>query len=246
MAQRISRKAWKQDDMVVEAGFDAVSWIEAHRRETIGAVAGVIVLALAIVGWSAWSRSRDNAARQQLADALALYQEGIGTEGAPAKPESLQKALPLFEKAMGSGVDEVATFYAGATQLRLGQAEAAATRLEELSTDADSRVLSDNAKALAAEAYERAGKPDKAVAIYRELAEAEGGVFPRDLALLRAGDVLQKEGKAAEATQAWRDVLARFPEGSARADAQIRLGPAEGGPPPLPGFPPEGFSGSAP
>jgi len=48
--------------------------------------------------------------------------------------------------------------------------------------------------------------------------------YPPDMALLRLGDVKSRQGKTEEATAAWREALARAPQGPAATEAQQRLG----------------------
>jgi TolA-binding protein len=82
----------------------------------------------------------------------------------------------------------------------------------------------DSSRAMAAEAYEEAGDLEKAASVWRALADDPGAVYPPDLALLRLGDVKSRQGKTQEATAAWREALARFPQGPAATEAQQRLG----------------------
>jgi TolA-binding protein len=127
----------------------------------------------------------------------------------------------------------------GAAALRQGKAAEAAPLLEQAGKNADTRTVMDSARAMAAEAYEEAGDLEKAAGLWRALSDDPGAVYPPDMALLRLGDVRSRQGKTDEATAAWREALARAPQGPAAAEAQQRLGTGPAPPPPL-ALPPPG------
>jgi TolA-binding protein len=231
VAQRISRKQLKQQDEFVEAGFDLLAWVEKHRSLVLAVGGGLLALFLIAALWSVISRMQERSAQKLLAEGLALYTKA-GQPG--SAPDTLPQARQKFAEAKGgTAPGEVAAFYEGAALLREGKAAEAAPLLEKAAGDADNRTVMDSARAMAAEAYEEAGNLDKAAEIWRALSDDPGAVYPPDMALLRLGDVKSRQGKTDEATAAWREALARAPQGSAAAEAQQRLGTGPGGASPL-------------
>ena len=222
MAQRISRKELKQQDEFVEVGFDLLEWVEKH-RPTVLAVGGGFLALVALVGlWTGISRMRQSGAEKTLHEGLSLDGKA-GQPGAPA--DALEQARKKFAEAKGgTPAGEVAAFYEGAAMLRQGKAKEAAPLLEKAADAADTRTVMDSARAMAAEAYEEAGDLEKAASVWRALADDPGAVYPPDMALLRLGDVKSRQGKTEEATAAWREALARAPQGPAATEAQQRLG----------------------
>lgn len=240
MAQRISRKDLKQQDEFVEAGFDFLAWVEKHRATVLAVGAGFLGIFVLVALWTVVSRMQDRSAQKLVSEGMALYTKA-GQPGAP--PDALQQARQKFAEAKGgTPAGQVAAFYEGAAALRQGQAAQAGPLLEKAAEGADTRTVADSARAMAAAAYEEAGDLEKAAALWRALSDDPGAVYPPDLALLRLGDVRSRQGKADEATAAWREALARAPQGSAAAEAQQRLGMA---PPTTPlSLNPSGPSGS--
>jgi tetratricopeptide (TPR) repeat protein len=222
VAQRISRKELKQQDEFQEVGFDLLEWVE-KRRSTVIAVGGGFLGLVALVGlWTGISRMREGGAEKTLTEGLALYAKA-GQAGAPA--DALEQARKKFAEAKGgTSAGEVAAFYEGAAMLRQGKAKEAAPLLEKAADGAETRTVMDSARAMAAEAYEEAGDLEKAASVWRALADDPGAVYPPDMALLRLGDVKSRQGKTEEATAAWREALARSPQGPAATEAQQRLG----------------------
>ena len=231
MAQRISRKELKQQDEFVEVGFDLLQWVEKH-RSTVLAVGGGFLALVALVGlWTVISRMRESSAEKTLTEGLSLYAKA-GQPGAPA--DALEQARKKFTEAKGgTPAGEVAAFYEGAAMLRQGKAKEAAPLLEKAADAADTRTVVDSARAMAAEAYEEGGDLDKAASLWRSLADDPDAVYPADMALLRLGDVRSRQGKTEEATAAWREALARAPQGPAATEAQQRLGTGPAAPVPL-------------
>jgi TolA-binding protein len=227
MAQKISRKDLKHDELV-EAAFDFGEWIQKHRRNLlIGGGAAVAVLAIA-GAWMAWSASSAAAAREALAEGMRLYgATDERTAGAPAPPAAdYPGALAAFEKAARSGgsssIGVVAEFYRGATLLRLGRAGEAAPVLDKVAHSGADRRTVVSAKALLAQAYEGSGNAEAAAAVLRDLAQDKSG-YPADLALLDLARLLRKQGKADEAKQALQDLLSRFPQSERAAEARAQL-----------------------
>ena len=258
MAQRISRKEMKHDEFV-ETGFDVVAWLEEHRRTVLQVGGAVLVAGVLIAAWSAWRSYRQDSARRLLGQGLTTYEQALGrTEPGPtAAPDeqALRRASSLFEQAAGPGpAGDVASFYRGAAELRLGHADRAATLLEEAAGDADEPLLEGAARALAAEAHAQAGRLDRAIEILRGLSTASGAAFPPDYAMLRLGDLLQRQGKTEEAVSTWRRIVTEFATGGMASEAQSRIAahappaagstsaaaePFPGGPPAAAGAPPQ-------
>jgi TolA-binding protein len=233
MAQKISRKDLKHDELV-EAAFDLGEWIQKHRRNLlIGGGAAVAVLVIA-GAWLAWSAKSEAAAKEAFAEGLRLYGATDSRTSVAQAPKAADYpgALAAFEKAARSGgsssVGRVAELYRGATLLRMGRAGEAAPVLEEAARSLDDRRASNSAKALLAQAYEASGSDDRAATVLRELATDKSG-YPADLALLDLARLLRKQGKLDEARQALQDLLARYPQSERAVEARALL---EGSQPP--------------
>lgn len=225
MADRISRKSIKQDEFL-EVASDAGEWVEKHWRTAAAVVVAALVLVLMVAGWSWWSGRRAAEVSRLLAEGLRLYTGVSGTVGSTATP-SYAEALPLFEEASRKGGDApagiVAAYYRGAALLRLGRAAEAVPVLEAVAAGKGERTLTDGARALLAEAYAESGQIDKAEATYRSLADASGGGFPPDVALLQLARLLRDRGRGREARQALQEIVSKHPQGGAAAEARVLL-----------------------
>jgi TolA-binding protein len=226
----------KQDEFI-EAAFDAGAWIEKHWRTVAAGVGAALALVLIVVAWNWFGGRRDAEVEQLLSEGLYFYSGPQDVSGAAAKTGAgggrYSEALPLFEKAARLGKSsargQVAKFYQGASLLRLGRAAEAAPILDEVSRSSSDRPLVDAARGMMAEAYAKAGDVEKASAAYRKLADEPGAAFPPDYALLQLSRVLEEHGKAQEARQVLQEIVTKYPQGPAIAEAKARLEPQTSG-----------------
>jgi len=233
MAQRMTRKELLKQDEFVEAAPDIVDWFEHHKSLVLQIVAGVVIVTAAVGGWSLWSDRREKAAERELAEGLR-YLSPAGAGDAGSEAPQLDKALTSFEQASrtgGSGsLGAVASFYRGATLLRLGRADEAVPVLREAAGFKGNAALADSARALLAQALEASGDIEGAAATLRAIAGSEGGVFPADLALLQLGELRRRAGDSERAREVWQEILSRYPQGAAAAQARTALGAGGGAP----------------
>lgn len=85
--------------------------------------------------------------------------------------------------------------------------------------------LEAEAKVMLAEASEAAGNPERAATLLEELASpGKGATYPQDAALLLLGGLRERQGKTEDATRAYADLLARYPQSPFAAEAKLRTG----------------------
>jgi tetratricopeptide (TPR) repeat protein len=225
MADRISRKTIKQDEFI-DAAFDAGAWIEKHWRTAVAVVAAAAALLLVVAAWNWWSARRTTEVSNLLAEGLRLYVGAPESGPGPAAPRYAD-ALPILEEASRKGGNSapgrVASFYRGATLLRLGRAAEAIPVLDGVASSAPERTLADGARALLAEAQAKAGDLEKARATYRSLADTPGAAFPPDVALLQLARLYEERGRTREARETLQEIVTKYPQGGVSGEARARL-----------------------
>lgn len=225
MARRISKKSIKQDEFI-EAAFDAGAWIEKHWRTVAACVGAALALVLIVAGWSFWGGRRDAEVSRLVSEGLYLYTGQKDATGSPGAGR-FAEALPVFEQAARLGKSSargrVAEFYRGASLLRLGRTAEALPILEGVANSSSDRPLVDAARGLLAEAYAKAGDVEKAAAAYRKLSETPGAAFPPDIALLQLARTYEDRGRSRDARQVLQEIVTKYPQGSAAAEARTLL-----------------------
>jgi tetratricopeptide (TPR) repeat protein len=234
--KRELKKQIKQDDF--RTGLEtAASWITQHQRDVkiLGSV--LVVVVLAAVAGSSWQADRVAKSERAFAEALALYHAPVQGESASpggaavvyATPEQKYTAAAAafdgIERQHGSlPAARRARYYAALCRIELGQLDEAEKGLSGLTEGADRQSLEPEMARLALAALEeRRGRVDEAVAAYQRLVDDEGGVVPRDHALLRLSETLERADRSDEAIRSYRRLYEQFPTSVYAAEAQRRV-----------------------
>jgi soluble lytic murein transglycosylase len=151
----------------------------------------------------------------RFADARALEDDAHHAEAAAALDADLAKTTSAKEKC-------TAEYVIGRLRALAGD-DANAAAAFDLAATGDCAALFDYARERAAAAYERAGKPDDAIArasaIVSKVAIADEAVLVRAEALAAKGDRVQALG-------IWRDQLGKHAHGARWVDTAVRLATA--------------------
>ena len=98
----------------------------------------------------------------------------------------------------------LAKYYAGICNLRLGEYDEAISYLSKFKSK--DKILSSIALGSIGDAYVQLDKPEKAVSFYKKAAERKSNDFTTPLYLLRAGILLEQEGKLKEAAELYERI----------------------------------------
>ncbi len=232
---RLQRKKIKHDELV-DSTLKIFQYLEDHPKPFIY---GVVGLVLAVVGgWAvvALVRTWSGKASDRLAQGMAALDAPLaGTS--PARPDDpyrpvysstkergLQAAERLARAARSNGTTgNVAEYLRGAALLEAGEPAQAVDALEKaVERLKNDLTLAGPAKAVLAQAYDRAGSLDKAAQTWRELAGQQSG-YPRDVALAELGRTLERAGKRDEAKTVLKELLDLYPNSPMAADARASL-----------------------
>lgn len=175
-----TRHALKQDKFVT-ATTSGLEWIGQNRSHVLMWVAGVaLVVALAITSVMVYQR-RDAAANQLLGEGMDIYETPLTQPNQPAEPgvktyataaERAKAANPLFRQAADQygwlTAGEMARYFAGVTELDMGQQSAAEADLDK-ATRAGNKNLAALAKIALANLYEQTGRSSQAVTLFQDV-----------------------------------------------------------------------------
>jgi len=229
----ISRKELKKDEIreTLEHGAEAVL---SHQKLVGILVTIAVVVGVAIVGWRFYSERQTVKASAALDDAMKIYEARIRAPGEPTEPAEVTyiEEKNKYEDAVKKFADvarnyprtrpgQVARYYAALCQEHLGRYDEAQKTLKELegSGNEDFAAL---ARFQQAEIYDRTGKTDEAIKLYRQLADKPTIFVPRALVLLALADDLRKSNPQ-EATKLYNQIKKDFPDTSIADEADKRL-----------------------
>jgi TolA-binding protein len=211
--------------------------IDARQRE-IGAVAiGVIVVAVAVIGYFAWQSRVEGHAGAMLADAVIVSDARVGPPPAPGTPATgpsfpterekyeatAAKFKAVADQYPSSDAGLFARYREGATQMALGNTKEAAAAYQQVIDRAGAGLYGQMSRLGLAEVQAREGQFDSAISTYKGLADDKEGPLPVDGILMQLGRTYLEAGKSTEAQQTFNRVVEEFPESPFSGDARKEL-----------------------
>jgi predicted negative regulator of RcsB-dependent stress response len=199
----------------------------AHRSQVVLGIIAVVVLIVAIAGYS-WYRGRTSEkAGAMLGIAMTIYEAPIVP--APTVPGALQQAgtyptqtardeaaLTAFQQIIdaypSTTAGIAARYHHAASLMALGRLPEAERGFQAAIDAAGSTVFGPMAKMGQAEVLVASGQFDKGVQMFEALAADRDGMLPVDGVLMQLGRAYEKAGKAAEARTAYKRVVDEFPD----------------------------------
>jgi len=211
-----TRHALKQDKFVT-ATTSGLEWIGEHRSHVVSWAVGVVLAAAIVVAGFIVFAKREAAANQILGQAMDIYDTPLAQPNQPAEPgmktyataaERAKAANPLFRQAADQyswlEPGQTARYFAGVTELDLGQQQAAETDLEK-ATHAGGSERTALAKIALANLYAQTGRSSQAVTLYQNLIQHPTTTVPKAAAQLQLAQVYETTDPA-EARQLYAEI----------------------------------------
>ena len=219
-----SRPPTVRDDGTLAAGPDttAADFFEDHRTTILAVIAGVVVLAIAVVAWRSYQARRSEAGQQLLGAILTEYEAGnwqAALDGTDTAPGLLEIADDYGSTATG----EQATFFAADAYYQLGETDRALALFEDY--DGDGLLA---ASALAGQAaIVEADDPSRAARLYEQAATEYASPASTPGYLLDAARAHLAAGEADQATASLQAVLDDWEDTAEAQQAQLEIGLAQ-------------------
>jgi TolA-binding protein len=234
--KRTERHHLKEDELEKLAR-QAREAFETRKRETTVAIAAIVIVGAAVLGYVAWKDRINSRAEAMLAEALAAADTRVGAPVAPGTPGAgpsfaterarSEAALAKFKTAADAYPDADAGIFAryrqAAAEAELGNARQAAATYQLVIDRAGDRIYGQMARLGLAEAQARGGDYDKAINAFKELAQRKDGPLPVDGILMQLGLAYRDSGKKADAQQTFNRIIAEYPDSSFSMDAKKEL-----------------------
>lgn len=234
MSDRISRKEIKHDKFVDEM---ESAYVVARRNKPIvfGSIAAVLILIVALVGWSFWASRQEAKAQQRLAEAIEIMEAPLAQpdEGAPAEgsyrteEEKVAKAEPIFreitEQYSGRNAAEVASLYLARLEVERGELAPAAEKYQAFIKQHPDHLLAQAASVSLYDVRIALGQSGEVITdLEKDVAAADEGL-PNDVALTLLARAYEAAGDQQKSRDAWQRVVNEYPDSPYTLEAQRKL-----------------------
>jgi predicted negative regulator of RcsB-dependent stress response len=235
VAQHILRKDLKKDE-IREKFVHGVESVASHQQMMWVVLGAALVVALAVFGWSTYSRRQTTKAAAALDDAMKIFQARIHAPGEPVEPgdvayvdeknkyaDAEKKFLEVANQYARTRPGQVARYYAALSEEHLKKLDEAEKNLKQLDSSGD-ESLTGLARFQLASVYAQNNKGPQAAELYKQLADKPTTFVPKPLVLLTLADYYRKTDPA-QATKLYNQVKQDFPETPAaeKADEGLEL-----------------------
>ena len=233
MAQHISRKELKRDEVAETLVHGAEAVVSHQRAIWIGAAVVAAVL-LVVFGWKFYVERQTLKASAALEEAMKVFNARIRVPGEPEEPgevtyvaeknkydDAARKFADVAQKYPRTLPGGVARYYAGLSYEQLGQNDAAEKWLREASSRSSEEVAA-LAKFQLAGLLAKQNKNDEATKLYQELMQKPGLFVPKPVVMLALAEHYRKTNPQ-EAIKLYTQVKAEFPNSAASEEADKQL-----------------------
>ena len=235
MAQHILRKDLKKDE-IRDTFVHGVESVASHQQVMWIVVGAALVVALAVFGWSTYSRRQTTKAGAALDDAMKIFQARIRAPGEAAEASEIayvdeknkysdaeKKFLEVANQYARTRPGQVARYYAALSEEHLKKFDDAEKNLKQLDSSGD-ESLTGLARFQLAWVYTQNNKGSQAVELYKQLADKPTTFVPKPLVLLTLADYYRKTDPT-QASKLYNQVKQDFPDTPAaeKADEGLEL-----------------------
>ena len=241
-----SERRHLKDNELAIALAQANEWRARNQRTFTMALVAVVVIGLAVLGFTVWRNSVDAKARTMLAEAMVIHDArvtppapppdatGNTSPAAPVQPPNsyptekakLDAALPKFVAAAdaypSTEPGQTARYQAASVLVSLGRFDEALMQYDRVIADS-SGLLAQMARLGKAEAQLRASKYDAAIATFKELSEKTDTGVPKEAMLLELARAYRLAGKHEDARKTLTQIVEQHADSPFASEARTEL-----------------------
>lgn len=182
-----------------------------NQNVILGALAAVLVLVVAFVGYQQYYLPGQNTeAQNAIFGAQEAFKAGKWNETLNGEMPSYQGVLAIANNYGGTKTGKLAHYYAGISYLNLGQFDEAINHLKQF--DSDDVLLGAYALGALGDAYAEKGDMDKAIQYYRDAANYHDNIQSAPTFLLKSALALEAQGKNKDAYEQLTKLKNKYPK----------------------------------
>lgn len=195
---------------VDEAITASEAFLIKYKNVMLGSVAAVVII---VCGFLGYRHFISEPKEQKASEAIFRGEQYFGADNyeAALNGDSLGYAgfIKLADEFSGTAAGNLANAYAGICYAQLGKYEDATKYLDKFS--ADEQLVAPAVIGTLGNCYAQMGQLDKAAATLLKAANRAESNSLSPVYLIQAGQILEKQGKNAEAIEAYKQVKTKYP-----------------------------------
>lgn len=194
---------------VDEALVSSEAFLLKNKNVLLGIVIAVVVIVCGFLGYKNFISAPKE---QKAAEALFKGEQYFGTDEYETALNGDKKGfngfIKIADEFSGTDAGNLANAYAGICYAQLGKYDEASKYLSQFS--ADDQLVSPALLGTLGNCYAHIGQLDKAAATLLKAADRANSTALSPIYLIQAGQILEKQGKNAEAVEAYKQVKNKF------------------------------------
>lgn len=243
--KRKERQHLKENELVhsIESARD---FLETRQRQITGAIVGLVVLALAVVGFMFYRQSTQSRGSDLLAEAMVALNARVvptgttGEENLPAgatlgatgtfstEEAKLKAALPKLKAAADAYPDSssgiTARYHLAGAYAALGQNQDAIKEFDDVvKRSGASSLYGRMARLGKADTQAHSGQLDAAIATWKEMTTSDADDLPVDAILIELARAYVQKGNTEEAKKTFTQIVDNHPNSPYLAEARTEL-----------------------
>ena len=243
--KRIERQHLKQNELVHTIE-NAREFLETRQRPIAGAIVGVVVIALAVVGFMFYRNQTQSRGSELLAEAMVAMNARVvptgatGEENLPAgatlgatgtfstEDAKLKAALPKLKAAADAYPDSAsgitARYHMAGALAMLGRNEEAIKEYDEVQKRSGSSSLYGRMARLGkADTQAHSGQLDAAIATWKDMSASASDDLPVDAILIALARAYVQKGNTEEAKKTFTQIVDQHPNSPYLGEARSEL-----------------------
>jgi len=220
--KRIPKKTADTETEVKERLSTLKDTLRERQKTAVKIGAGILVVIIAVASFFIYSHNSRTKAQAYEYQAYKIF---YSADRIPLtdKEGQYKKALEMFNKAYETRKSPVSLFYIAACYHELGNYDDALKKLKEFTQvySGEKRFLPLVYQKMAT-VYIKKGDMNGALKTLETLSALPGDTF-KDLALMEAGKLLEKQGKPGEAKKKYEELAKKFPDSPYKDEVAAKL-----------------------
>jgi tetratricopeptide (TPR) repeat protein len=215
----MTRHQLKEQDEITTSIRKSTEFLYDHQKQIIIGVAAVVVLLIAVIGYSYYRSSRNASAQEQLSVAVTTFNDTTKPEKERYE-KTIAEAQKTYDDYRSLPVAQIAKYYIGVSQEGLGDTAKAVESLQEVVAQADQDIKGVAQFALGG-IHAKHGETQKAIDVYKQL--FDNGGYSKAAVGYELATLYEANNQIDQAKEFYQKVVTDFPDSPFRPSADEAL-----------------------